>query len=110
VYGSEKEIGVMIPEKNVYKYEGNREINQETEVALRSTLKDDLYVILANFDSSGTANFRAMVNPMVSWIWAGGVVLILGAIVTMWPSAREIREESAVRYNVEVTKESTVLS
>ena len=110
VYGSEKEIGVMIPEKNVYKYEGNREINQETEVALRSTLKDDLYVILANFDSSGTANFRAMVNPMVSWIWAGGVVLLLGAIVTMWPSAREIREESAVRYNVEVTKESTVLS
>jgi cytochrome c-type biogenesis protein CcmF len=108
VYDSEKEIGVMIPEKNIYKYEGNREINQETEVALRSTFKDDLYVILTNSDVNGTASFRAMVNPMVSWIWAGGVVLLLGAIVTMWPSAKEIREESAVRYTVGISKESSV--
>ena len=35
---------------------------------------------------SGAASFRAIVNPMVNWIWAGGVVLLLGAIVTMWPS------------------------
>ncbi|MGH7807504.1 MAG: heme lyase CcmF/NrfE family subunit [Thermodesulfobacteriota bacterium] len=107
VYNGGKEIGVMVPEKNIYKYEGNRELNQETEVALRSTLKDDLYVILANFDSSGTASFRAMVNPMVSWIWAGGVVLLLGAIVTMWPSAKEIREESAVRYSLGISTESS---
>jgi cytochrome c-type biogenesis protein CcmF len=110
VYGSGLEMGAMVPEKNVYKYEGNREINQETEVALRSTFKDDLYVILTNFDGSGSASFRAIVNPMVSWIWAGGVVLILGAIVTMWPSAKEIRKESVVRYNVETTKESTAPS
>lgn len=52
---------------------------------------------------SGAASFRAMVNPMVNWIWAGGVVLILGAIVTMWPSAKEIREESAVRYSLGIS-------
>jgi cytochrome c biogenesis factor len=49
-----------------------------------------------------------MVNPMVSWIWAGGVVvLILGAIVTMWPSAKEIREESAVRYSLGISRETS---
>ncbi|MGH7889539.1 MAG: heme lyase CcmF/NrfE family subunit, partial [Thermodesulfobacteriota bacterium] len=107
VYDSEKEIGVMIPEKNVYKYEGNREINQETEVALRSTFKDDLYVILTNYDDTGTASFRAIVNPMVSWIWAGGVVLLLGAIVTMWPNPKKGTEEAVVRYSIGISKESS---
>lgn len=108
VYREEKQVGVMIPEKNVYKYQGNREINQETEVALRSTFKDDLYVILANFDVNGTANFRVIINPMVSWIWAGGVVLLLGAIVTMWPNPKERREEVVVRYSVGISKERSV--
>ena len=54
---------------------------------------------------SGAASFRAIVNPMVNWIWAGGVVLLLGAIVTMWPSLKEIREEAAVRYTVEFVKD-----
>jgi cytochrome c-type biogenesis protein CcmF len=102
VYNSERKVAVMVPEKNVYRYEGNREINQETEVALRSTFKDDLYVILTDFHDDGSASFRVLINPMVSWIWAGGVVLVLGAVIAMWPSARERREEAVVRYNVEI--------
>ncbi|MFI5324015.1 MAG: heme lyase CcmF/NrfE family subunit, partial [Thermodesulfobacteriota bacterium] len=77
-----RDIGLIAPEKNIYKYEGNREINQETEVALRSTFTDDLYVILMSYTPEGTATIRVIVNPMVSWIWAGGLVLLLGAVVT----------------------------
>lgn len=95
-----KEIGILSPEKNLYKYEGNREINQETEVALRSTLTDDLYIILMSFTDDGSATLRVILNPMVSWIWAGGVVLVLGAIVTMMPSGRKGREEVFVRYTL----------
>jgi len=95
-----REIGTIAPEKNIYKYEGNREINQETEVALRSTYKDDLYVILSSFNTDGSATIRAMINPMVNWIWAGGIVLLLGAIVTMWPSGKKSRQEVFVRYTV----------
>ncbi len=84
VYENNKRIGEMKPEKNLYKYEGNREINQETEVALRSTYKDDLYVILADHNGK-TANFRVLINPMVSWIWAGGIVLLFGASIIMVP-------------------------
>lgn len=93
-------IGDISPEKNVYKYEGNREINQETEVALRSTFTDDLYVILMTYGENGTATIRVMVNPMVSWIWSGGVVLLIGAIVTMWPGGRKERDEVFVRYTL----------
>lgn len=95
-----KPIDTIKPEKNIYKYEGNREINQETEVALRSTFKDDLYIILSSFNDDGSATIRVMINPLVNWIWAGGLVLVLGAIVTMWPSRRKSREEAFVRYTV----------
>jgi cytochrome c-type biogenesis protein CcmF len=95
-----KIIDTIAPEKNIYKYEGNREINQETEVALRSTYKDDLYIILSSFNDNGSATIRVMINPLVNWIWTGGLILLLGAIVTMWPGARKSREQGFVRYTV----------
>ncbi len=105
-YGSDK-VGDLNPEKNIYKYEGNREINQETEVALMSTFKDDLYIILSNFDDSGTATFRAFLNPMVSWIWAGGIIVLFGAIITMWPTPALRPQQSFAKYGIG-SKDDTV--
>lgn len=100
LYENGEVLGSMAPEKNIYKYEGNREINQETEVALRSTYKDDLYIILSSANDNGDATIRVLINPMVSWIWAGGLIVVLGAIVTMWPDRRRQREEAFIRYTV----------
>jgi cytochrome c-type biogenesis protein CcmF len=56
----------------------------------RSTLADDLYVILAGWEGSGeTATFKAYINPLVNWIWIGGVIFILGTLVAAWPSSQE---------------------
>ncbi len=100
IYKGSNPVGQMVAEKNIYKYEGNREINQETEVGLRSTLMDDLYITLTNFNNNGKASFRIMVNSMVSWIWIGGMVVLFGAIITMWPAPFKRRQESIVRYNL----------
>ncbi len=100
LYKNSDRIGYLNPEKNIYKYEGNREINQETEVALRSTFKDDLYIILSNFNEEGTATFRAFLNPMVSWIWAGGIVVLFGAIITMWPTPQLRPQQSFAKYGL----------
>lgn len=100
LYKNSDKVGYLNPEKNIYKYEGNREINQETEVALRSTFKDDLYIILSNFNEEGTATFRAFLNPMVSWIWAGGIVVLLGAIITMWPTPQLRPQQSFAKYGL----------
>jgi cytochrome c-type biogenesis protein CcmF len=56
-----------------------------TEVAIYSTFTEDLYVVLASLDKSGLASFHLAVNPLVSWIWAGGIVLLVGAIMVAWP-------------------------
>jgi len=90
-----KTIDTVYPEKNVYRYEGNREINQETEVSLRSTYKDDLYIILSNVNSNTNATFRAIINPMVSWIWAGGIVVLFGALITMMPKFSKRRSTAS---------------
>jgi len=89
-----KTIDTVYPEKNIYRYEGNREINRETEVSLRSTYKDDLYIILSNVNSNTNATFRAIINPMVSWIWAGGFVVLFGALITMMPKFSKRRVPS----------------
>jgi len=58
--------------------------------AKRSTLADDLYVILAGLDGRGeTATFKAYINPLVNWLWIGGFVFILGTLVAAWPRLQE---------------------
>ncbi len=38
-----------------------------------------------------SATFRVIVNPMVTWIWIGGVIVLLGAITTLWPAPDALR-------------------
>jgi cytochrome c-type biogenesis protein CcmF len=63
-----------------------------------STLRDDLYVILAGWEGSGeTATFKAYINPLVNWLWIGAVVFILGFLVAAWPTPQESSQRAAVR-------------
>ena len=56
------------------------------EVALRSTLIDDVYLTLVGVSEGGNhVAIKAIVNPLVIWIWIGGVVLSLGGIVCLLP-------------------------
>lgn len=52
-----------------------------THVAIATTPVADVYVVLAAVNSDGSATFRVFVNPLVTWIWAGGVVVILGVVL-----------------------------
>jgi cytochrome c-type biogenesis protein CcmF len=63
-----------------------------TDVALRSTPRDDLYVILGGWTQDGRATLRLLVNPLMMWLWAGGIVLSLGALITMVPERRAAPE------------------
>jgi hypothetical protein len=35
-----------------------------------------------------SATIRMIVEPLVPWIWAGGLVIVLGALITIWPARR----------------------
>ena len=62
-----------------------------TDVALRSTPANDLYVILTAWTREGEATLRLLVNPLVMWIWAGGLALTAGAVIAMLPERRSAK-------------------
>src|SRR5215211_7176285 len=45
---------------------------------------------------------RAIVSPMVAWIWVGGGVALLGALLALWPSPAARRREVAAAYKARV--------
>jgi cytochrome c-type biogenesis protein CcmF len=71
-------------------------ILSSTSLAAGSRLGEDFYVIPLWVDpQSGRANFRVFINPMVNFIWLGGLIFVLGSVVSILPDARERRRTEA---------------
>ncbi len=85
VYGASSRLSTLVAEKNYHWVLDNPWV---TEVAIRSSLKEDLYVILASLDENGLAAFRIVINPLVNWIWIGGGVALVGTVIAAWPKRR----------------------
>jgi cytochrome c-type biogenesis protein CcmF len=51
-----------------------------SRIAIRSTPLDDVYVVL-NDARGGAATLDVFDNPLVSWIWAGSGLLVLGVLL-----------------------------
>jgi cytochrome c-type biogenesis protein CcmF len=89
VWQDGRQIATLEPEKRFYK----KPQQPTTEVAMRPRLTEDLYLVLGSYDpASQLVTLLAYVNPLVGWIWIGGVVMALGTAITMWPSAAERRQ------------------
>jgi cytochrome c-type biogenesis protein CcmF len=62
-----------------------------TMVAIRSTLQEDLYVVYAGTSpDTQLPVIHAYLNPLVKWIWFGGVVVVFGTLVAMLPNRRAV--------------------
>jgi cytochrome c-type biogenesis protein CcmF len=95
---SGEEIGLVTPEKRFYR----KPEQPTTEVSIRSTLAEDLYVVLGSYDpKTGLGIFQVFVNPMIAWMWIGGWVLVFGTGICMWPSWTERLAMAAERQNKE---------
>ena len=46
----------------------------------------DLYGILAGCNPSGVAMLKVFINPLVLWLWIGGLVMVMGTIIALWPA------------------------
>jgi cytochrome c-type biogenesis protein CcmF len=82
-------VGEMQPRTNFY-------AQSEEPVptpAVRSRPSGDLYINLMAFAEDGSsATLRVIIEPLVPWIWFGGGVICMGAIVSLMPGARRRRE------------------
>ncbi|MEK6606754.1 MAG: cytochrome c-type biogenesis CcmF C-terminal domain-containing protein [Myxococcota bacterium] len=73
-----------------------------SEVAIRRTWKEDLYITLGGFElDKKLANVRATVNPLVDWFWAGFAFLAFGTALALAPEGLLARAGVRVRGAVE---------
>jgi len=74
--------GTLIPQRRFY----DKSEESSASVAITSTWREDLYVTLAGWEQEGgRATVQAIVNPLVSWIWIGGIVLTAGGMICLIP-------------------------
>jgi cytochrome c-type biogenesis protein CcmF len=54
---------------------------------VRSTLGDDVYVLLVDWEpaSAQGATFKVYLNPLVNWLWIGSFLFLFGVIIAAWP-------------------------
>src|ERR1700727_374525 len=73
----------MTPEKRFYLASGQ----PQTMVAIHSVPSWDLYVVYEGTNpDSGQPIIKAFLNPLVGWIWAGLVVIVLGTLFALVPN------------------------
>ena len=80
-------IGRMTSEKRQHLDSfGRNTFEPSTEVAIRSDLREDLYVVYAgSVNGTDQATYALTINPLVMWVWLGAGILITGGLITMWP-------------------------
>jgi cytochrome c-type biogenesis protein CcmF len=65
-----------------------------TEVGIHETWRQDVYVVLAGVSGEERAQIRITFNPLVRWVWTGGVIMLIGGLIVMWPQAESRRPQS----------------
>jgi cytochrome c-type biogenesis protein CcmF len=75
-------LQTLKPEVRVY-----RKNNETThEVALRMSPREDVYLVLAGVDESGTkAALKLFINPLQIWLWFGAMIMIVGTVIILLP-------------------------
>jgi cytochrome c-type biogenesis protein CcmF len=96
VYRDGEQVGQVFPRRDFY-YDSQQSV---TIPGVRSTLQDDFYVLLVGWESLGNqgATFKIYHNPLVNFVWFGGIVFILGTMIAAWPE----RDPQSIRRRVPV--------
>ena len=80
-----EEAGALYPARWFYR---KHETEPTTEVAMRRSISEDLYVTLATYDiGDQSAAFQVTVNPLVNWIWLGFALLAFGTGIALLPES-----------------------
>lgn len=98
-----KYLGQLFPRRDFY-YDSQQPM---TIPGVRSTIEDDLYVILVNWEqiSSRGITIKVFHNPLVNWLWIGGLLLIVGSFIAAWPD-----EERSLQLERKPVRQKTAIS
>jgi cytochrome c-type biogenesis protein CcmF len=83
VYKGDKQIDTMTPVREFYKASQQA----STKPDIRSTLKEDLYLVYEGQNEKGQPIIKAHLNPLVMWIWLGVWIILGGTVLALIPNA-----------------------
>jgi cytochrome c-type biogenesis protein CcmF len=60
---------------------------------------EDVYVLLVGWEETGPAGstFKVYLNPLINWIWLGGLTFIVGTMMAAWPGRQTAASWSVAR-------------
>lgn len=94
-YRNGKQVGVIKTEKRQYTdSRGVPTFQPATEVGIMEGVREDVYVVLAGVVGEDTAEMRITFNPLVWWVWYGGMIMAAGGLIVMWPQAERRRAQA----------------
>ena len=79
VFKGDERVTTLRPQRNLH----FAQEQWQSEIAIRTTPIEDLYVVTTTIDPDGAASIRAFVNPLTWWIWAGAIVMAAGMAVIL---------------------------
>ena len=81
-----KPQGYMLAERRQhFNSLGEPTFDPSTEVAIRESARQDVYVYLRGMQDNETAVLNIHFNPLVVWVWMGGFIMAIGGLIVMWP-------------------------
>ncbi len=84
VFREGKQIAALYPAK--WAWHKHETEPPTTEVAIRRTFAEDLYIVLAAAEAgTQAASFQIFVNPLVNWVWFGFAIMALGTGIALLP-------------------------
>lgn len=97
IFRGGRHVGVLVPQRHFH----HSTQQPVSEVAIRTTLKEDLYVALIGWeDTNSVILLQVIVSPLVVWIWIGGAVLLLGTVIAIWPRPRKDSLEERIEKEI----------
>jgi cytochrome c-type biogenesis protein CcmF len=105
VYQDGEYLGQLAPRIDYY-YDAQQNM---TIPGQRSTLKDDLYVLLVDWEPTSAvgATFKIFVNPLVNWLWFGSLLFLAGVVIAAWPEKEAERVPARAKARMQVQKQTS---
>ncbi|HJQ14694.1 MAG TPA: heme lyase CcmF/NrfE family subunit [Anaerolineales bacterium] len=98
VYENGEYLGQIAPRIDYY-YDSEQNM---TIPGQHSTFRDDLYVLLVDWEAVGAsgATFKIFVNPLVNWLWLGSFLFLAGIVIAAWPEKETERVPATARAHI----------
>jgi len=103
VYKGKKYVTQLTPELRVY-FPTTDHPQNSTMVALHSTALADLYVVFEGRNpETNRPIIKTFLNPLMTWVWIGVLIVVLGTLFALVPSTTPRRREEGAAVRIPAT-------